>query len=1325
MKQNKHFLFVVGILAAAYAAGCTDGKGEKVDCSTDWISCNANEQCLEVPDPLEEGATTHMCCSVVTDNSCTASDGQTAFSCRYQDEMYMPQTMCHNENGSIDDLGCLIKGCNEGFTCNTTTKQCVPNSSAEGCLLTGCDEGFVCNHTTLECEKNDQPQPGCSVTGCPSGFTCNETMDRCDKDSTDDEPQVISCGTLTIADTSNTCDVKGNGSTIIIRGDVLGYEKTWEGGAIAISGNKITYVGCGSDLDLSNATVITCPNAVISPSFINGHEHLEYSNNKPGSWGDERFDHRHDWRRGLHGHTKVPGPQTKDNGVVELRAILGGTTSIFGSGKVNGLTRNIDKETIAGVKSVYQTFPLGDSTVDYATIHSCAGYSYHNSVTNFDDGCPYGPHIAEGINQAAYNELLCLSGNGIGNGDSGAKDIFKPNTAIIHGTAATPDMIAQMQQNNVKLIWSPRTNISLYGDTAQAPLFDEMGVTVGLGTDWIYSGSANMLREFACIDYLNRNHYNSYFSDYKLWLMPTYNNAVAFGLENALGQLKEGFLADIAVFKTTATKKRHRAVIEAENADVTLVIVDGKMIYGDANLLSQGSELDVCGVAKKVDVNANGGEYTLSGLQSAAKYPLFFCNTPENEPTCIPKRTRAQDTTSQETTLYDGTVSDENDIDGDGIPNNEDNCPTMFNPIRPQYTNRAQADYDGDGIGDICDPYPTCATNDASCPIFDTKDRDGDGVPNIKDNCPDVANPDQSDVDGDGLGDACDPCNDAIDADGDGLGDACDACPNEGPNEDGTGCVLQLRSLSELRQSYLSGSPVEGLAKVQGVVTAVNSKYDGSALNSFFIQDPEQPAAILVYSATDAAKVKIGDLVEVKGSLEVYYSLIEIKPTSVEVMSSNHVIKPLSLTAEQTTQATTAEAGKNPYDSVLVNVSGLTVDKYDTTYANGKAYLCHDENNKVAYIDDYVMGTPALDSIVKIGETYDVTGILVYDFSLSKVAPRSAEDIFAGFGIASLTSSVSTAGFGSEVEITITMNGEADEATEIALECGSATCPASVTIAAGASSATTMITTANSGDTTVTASYGTSSKNVTILGFDNNVEVDVASLTASTTTVATGSTVEVTVALTRPDTQDVIVTLSSSDDTIATVPASITIPAGEFAATFDVSIVTDEADKTATISAAIGTADPQTLEFTTFAAANVEYTLDFADFGGTTTYADKYSKTYESGITVTGLGMGASSKDASGFAITGGKENSQIVIDNLSGVGSLKFDYIGWSPSGKLDVIVGNDTQTIVASTDDKGTFTHTYNDDTATTIKLVPQKSSENGKNRFVIKSITWTTNK
>ena len=51
-------------------------------------------------------------------------------------------------------------------------------------------------------------------------------------------------------------------------------------------------------------------------------------------------------------------------------------------------------------------------------------------------------------------------------------------------------------------------------------------------------------------------------------------------------------------------------------------------------------------------------------------------------------------------------------------------------------------------------------------------DRDADGVIDALDNCPRQPNPDQSDLDGDEEGDACDP-----DSDGDGLVDGLDNCP--------------------------------------------------------------------------------------------------------------------------------------------------------------------------------------------------------------------------------------------------------------------------------------------------------------------------------------------------------------------------------------------------------------------------------------------------------------------------------------------------------------------------------------------------------------------
>ncbi len=584
---------------------------------------------------------------------------------------------------------------------------------------------------------------GGTVTA-PGVVTCNRTL-----------PEPPSGGTCATVST-------GGGKTVVLRGDVLGPADVYENGEVVFDeSGRITCMGCdcATAPGYDQAVVVACAGSAISPGFVNPHDHITFSNNPPKPHGTERYEHRHDWRVGKRGHTKISTTGSAPGDAVtghELRMLMSGVTAMAGAGSRWGLVRNVDQSdlrTLEGLpilESDSDTFPLDDSS---GTLRSsgCAYGQARTTGAEVNAKPSYVPHISEGIDTETRNEFLCTSEN-----DAAAfkQQLLTSHTAVVHAVALRPSDVQRLRDNGASVVWSPRSNVDLYGNTAPVTVMNRMGVTLSLGTDWVPSGSMNMLRELQCADFLNTSYYDKHFSDYDLWRMATYGGAYATNAETVVGALKPGYVADIVVFKGRDGARRHRAAIAAGVEDVALVVRGGLATYGDANVMDAlGSAscetADVCGTSKKACVQRDSGkDYTTIKAAIEAFYPLYFCRgtAPTNEPSCTPFRS----------TYANGITA--TDSDGDGVPNDTDLCPTVFDPIRPMDGTK-QGDEDNDGKGDACDPCPLDATD--ACTAVSSMDRDGDGVRDELDVCPNVANPGQEDRDADGRGDACDPCTTA------------------------------------------------------------------------------------------------------------------------------------------------------------------------------------------------------------------------------------------------------------------------------------------------------------------------------------------------------------------------------------------------------------------------------------------------------------------------------------------------------------------------------------------------------------------------------------
>jgi hypothetical protein len=516
---------------------------------------------------------------------------------------------------------------------------------------------------------------------------------------------------------SGICSVTAGDDGRLLRGTVLLPDGVATNGSVMVDVNgTIVCAGCGCQAaeGADTATRIDCANGVISPGLIDLRNQIASTQNAPVTDTGERYEHRHDWRKGQNSHTQinVPGGATTDQlRWGELRELIVGVTAMnSGTGGVAGLVRNLGRTVtfhgLSGASTVYETFPLNDSGSGFTADSGCDGYG---TLPALPPAGRFAFVAAEGINAAARNEFLCLSGL-----EEGGVDVLG-NTSVAGAIALRASDAAALAAHEASVIWQPRDDLRLYGMTAPVTVFDNAGVPLALATVWTPTGSMSLQREMRCADSYNAAYLDHHFSDEALWRMATQNAAVAAGFGSEIGRLAPTLKADVAVFDASS-RSGYRAVVGADVADVVLVLRSGLPMYGEAAVLSAlgagdgvCDAIEVCGSQRRVCVTRETGQTLalLTNAVGASTYPLFFCGEPVDEPVCKPQRLQGAPNNIAPFFSGDPTA---NDGDGDGVPDASDVCPAMFDPPRPA-DGAVQPDEDHDGIGDACDPCPLDADN--------------------------------------------------------------------------------------------------------------------------------------------------------------------------------------------------------------------------------------------------------------------------------------------------------------------------------------------------------------------------------------------------------------------------------------------------------------------------------------------------------------------------------------------------------------------------------------------------------------------------------------
>jgi 5-methylthioadenosine/S-adenosylhomocysteine deaminase len=261
---------------------------------------------------------------------------------------------------------------------------------------------------------------------------------------------------------------------------------------------------------------------------------------------------------------------------VETKAVAGGVTAIQGSAKVGPvfegwMVRNVEEET----------FGTGQKTVNQSVRAFAAAADYAAAKQDLDEGHAFLYHLSEGT-----DPRLLADYDGVRD-----HDVLAPKFLGIHSTALGAAQFTEWHPRGGTVVWSPFSNLWLYGTTTDVVAARAAGMLICLGADWSPSGSKNLLGELKVADLYSRKQLAGAFSAQELCAMATCNPADALGWAGKLGRLRPGLHGDFVAVRDRG-EDAYRTLIDTTEDGILLVAINGYPMYGTDELMTAANAVN-------------------------------------------------------------------------------------------------------------------------------------------------------------------------------------------------------------------------------------------------------------------------------------------------------------------------------------------------------------------------------------------------------------------------------------------------------------------------------------------------------------------------------------------------------------------------------------------------------------------------------------------------------------------------------------------------------------------------------------------------------------